>query len=336
MNSKRKDGICALMLALSVGVAHAANAPDTVMILKPGDRVYSDPEPVADTVGGHWEYAVLSENAYDSKMLAPAAADCRRNASEPLPIGLWQQLHDVSLLNPEEQGVAERLGLVVQAWVKQAGNGEPLTIAVVFRGSDDKKDWWSNLRWVTRFIPGFKDQYTETAEKVGPALIRAISSDPVLVQAAKDRQLRLVTAGHSLGGGLAQYLAYSLPAATTSDGVEIPRISHVYAFDSSPVTGWFSVPDAAQRDRNARSLQIERIFEHGEILAYPRLLARLIAPAPEKDPSIYGVRYNFFYSRNVFRSHSMRLLACAIAQAAGQEAYRLPADEAPPAVASSK
>lgn len=45
------------------------------------------------------------------------------------------------------------------------------------------------------------------------------------------------------------HLAYSMPP-TSSDGVAVPRVSYVYAFDPSPVTGWYSV-DAELRTPNA-------------------------------------------------------------------------------------
>ena len=125
------------------------------------------------------------------------------------------------------------------------------------------------------------------------------------------KNVRIITTGHSLGGGLAQHLAYSLPAVQSSDGTLIPRVSNVYAFDPSPVTGWYSVKSDL-RTLNAKGLKIDRIFEHGEILSYARLILSYFNPPSANDPAIREIRYNFVQSLNPFSSHSMRLIACAL------------------------
>jgi len=99
----------------------------------------------------------------------------------------------------------------------------------------------------------------------------------------------------------------------------MPRVSEVHAFDPSPVTGWFSV-DRDVRNSNAKGLHIDRAFEHGEILAYLRLIMRYINPPTKENPSIREIRYNFVDSINPFSSHSMRLIACALIDASGQAA----------------
>jgi hypothetical protein len=95
----------------------------------------------------------------------------------------------------------------------------------------------------------------------------------------------------------------------------------VYAFDPSPVTGWSSV-DRELRTTNANGLAIDRVFEHGEILAYVRLLLSYVNPPSAAHPGIREIRYNFVTSPNFVRSHSMRLLACGLIDASGQA--RLP------------
>ena len=69
---------------------------------------------------------------------------------------------------------------------------------------------------------------------------------------------------------------------------------------------------------NVKGLKIDRIFEHGEILAYVRLILSYINPPTAADPSIREIRYNFVDSINPFSSHSMRLIACALVNASGQ------------------
>ena len=59
--------------------------------------------------------------------------------------------------------------------------------------------------------------------------------------------------------------------AGAARGLFRSRIRRVYAFDPSMVTGFYSV-DPPNRDRNVRGLGIERVYEFGEVLAYPRLI----------------------------------------------------------------
>jgi hypothetical protein len=54
----------------------------------------------------------------------------------------------------------------------------------------------------------------------------------------------------------------------------VPRVTEVYAFAPSPVTGFFSVAREL-RDSNKRALTIDRIYERGEILALARSLMSL-------------------------------------------------------------
>jgi hypothetical protein len=96
------------------------------------------------------------------------------------------------------------------------------------------------------------------------------------------------------------------------DGV--PRVKAVYAFDPSPVTGYFSVPRAL-RDENKRNLLIDRVYERGEILALVRSLLNLIYEPPAHDPAIRSVRYSLFYGWNPLADHSIVQLANKIDRA---------------------
>ena len=113
----------------------------------------------------------------------------------------------------------------------------------------------------------------------------------------------MITAGHSLGGGLAQQAAYAHP-----------DIKQVFAFDSSPVTGFQNVPEPA-RTRNKAGIVIERIFEHGEILAYARTFLRQFLPLSERDPVINEIRFNLSKGDAVTQ-HSMVDLAKRMVKAA--------------------
>ena len=145
---------------------------------------------------------------------------------------------------------------------------------MVFEGTNftDLPDWQANLRWFLRFIPGYEDQYTITAKAVAQEFHDYLYAHPDRYQisdnvtALKDATgdpIRIVSTGHSLGGGLAQHFAYNFKQSSAA--ATGPRVAAVYAFDPSPVTGWFSSPDPP-RSHNATDLQIYRIFEHGEVL----------------------------------------------------------------------
>lgn len=92
---------------------------------------------------------------------------------------------------------------------------------IVFRGTENFKgawrdDWETNLSMTFGTAPG---QFRLLSEKL-PALLTALQSEG-------GSEMPIYTAGHSLGGGLAQAAAYL-------DG----RVRAAYTFDTSPVTAW--------------------------------------------------------------------------------------------------
>jgi pimeloyl-ACP methyl ester carboxylesterase len=226
---------------------------------------------------------------------------------------MWEDFPSAGL-----RETARDVGLYMEVWEKDTS---PPVVAVVFRGTEFTSwgDWRSNLRWfawLARFIPLYKDQYSIVAQEAGKEVLENLKKR---IENGRDRykDVRIITTGHSLGGGLAQHLAYSLPSIESSDGSVLPRVSNVYAFDPSPVTGWFSVKSDL-RSVNVKGLKIDRIFEHGEILAYLRLIMSYVNPPTANDPAIREIRYNFVDSINPFSSHLMRLIACALIDASGQ------------------
>lgn len=261
--------------------------------------------PVAPEAIKHWEYAWISEAAY-RKM---AAAHPRRrprdaktdneladNAVEVLQKHgwtLWKDFPDDGLL--KKISVSH---LRVEVWENRTTN----SIVVGFGGTVFKsgKDWKSNLRW---FLPKHKDEYTEIVGVLGPAFKNALDQRVETWVTAQGASVTLYATGHSLGGGLAQQFAYALPLGRAQ-----LRVQHVYAFDPSPVTGYFSV-DKRLREVNRVGLYIDRIYERGEVLALVRSLTSLFLKPSALNPTIRGVRYNLFPSCNPVHSHSMTELA---------------------------
>lgn len=164
---------------------------------------------VVASVTEYATYAILSDNAY------------RRDHPIPLPPG-WSKIHEKLL--PD-------IGLAVVVFEKHE-SAKLTEVAVVFRGTDEGKDWIHNL------VPFFRNQVPPADKEFTEVLGRY-----------KDRGVKIVAAGHSLGGGLAFHMSFTHP------NVE------AIAFNSSPVTkaGWQVQPN-----------QRTSIWESGEGLQAPR------------------------------------------------------------------
>ncbi len=167
-------------------------------------------------------------------------------------------------------------GLEFHVWRRmQAGSCRE--VAIAFRGTDknDLGDWISNFRWLYRLVPRF-DQYAQVQTHI-TQIVRRIKRN-----GCNGAGTQFVSAGHSLGGGLAQQAAYA-----DQDG----GIRYVYAFDPSPVTGFFDVSELI-RDHSTKGLGVDRAYEQGEILMLPRLIIENIFPPSPCNPRIRSVRFN--------------------------------------------
>jgi hypothetical protein len=248
-------------------------------------------EPATVTAKPFVEYAILCAVVYD----APNAP-VRLQDTDFLRERGWRQWEDIPAVSQPEDWRYEIEGLSYEIWEKEDAN--QVIVALVFRGTDDAADWWTNLRWVTRYMPFVRDQYMQV-QSLTPLLVNKIQ------ERHQGRNIRIVTTGHSLGGGLAHQAAY------ISD-----CIKEVFAFDPSPVTGFYSVPDPP-RSENARGIVVQRVYERGEILASFRHAVRWFNPLSTKDPEIIEIRFNL--SRGpAIDQHNMRRLAYKLKEKAAE------------------
>lgn len=294
-------------------IAMFGQTEDQAYVREPGMFCYRDGD-MLELASRYWPFAVLSQAAYtDDPQRSRSAADvgaeiatCSEAAAADWRLK-WKRWDRPKL--KEFTSSAADLGLHLEVW----SNVPDREVVVVMRGTEFKSfvDWLANFRWVriTRFIPGFSDQYSEISTRFAQLFADELAEE------YGDLDVTIFATGHSLGGGLAQHFAYSL-APTTSTGRPVPRVTQVFAFNTSPVTGWSSVKDKTIRNANAEHLHIHRIFEHGEVLAYPRrAINYIVAPRAER-PAIWEIRFNFMSGLNIIESHSMAKLSCSLIKTA--------------------
>lgn len=295
-----------LITYLRVGSRPAyKQTPSEIVERPPGARLLGPPQPALPEARRDLDFALLSQAAYDEtpyatnhkkKNVRDAEADLKSRGWS-----IWPPLGQPPL--GQNEGLPQKLKdahLRAQVWINDSKNA----VAVTFGGTvvGNEKDWISDLRW---FIPFHKDEYTETVDVFGPAFGEEFVKH-IRGQMPKPESVTLYSTGHSLGGGLAQQFAYSLPLSPN-----VPRVHRVFAFDPSPVTGYFSV-DASVRQHNRTGLLIDRIYERGEILAYVRSITNFFDKPSAKNAEIRQVRYNLFYTVNPFMGHSIDELAAKL------------------------
>ncbi|CRL49668.1 lipase family protein [Pseudomonas sp. URMO17WK12:I11] len=324
-----------IVVVLQAGCSSWWQKNDVVLVREPDQRSYGDPigaPRFTKYAKEYWEYVALAANSYHLKWpdYSRQLMSVNIKAVEtPLDVRFHQacELNYSNQLIPTPDwyvwsnfpskdlaDLAEQAKLYFSVWEHRTGDN-PTTVtevAIVFRGTeaDQKQDWFSNARW---FIPTRlrgEDQYNVTKIQVAKAFEAELQTR--IAQGKIPAKVNITAIGHSLGGGLAQQLAYALPR---SPGHPI-RVTKVIAFNSSPVTGWFTT-DNPPRDENTRGLEIDRIFEHGEALAYIRLPINFIAPPDHRDSAVRDLRFNLHEKPGGVANHASHEFACRLAEVAG-------------------
>lgn len=252
-------------------------AADEVVVRVGDNTAIYDPRGIAKA---YRDYAVLATRAYDDSPVTGAAL----NYSGATAFH-WSQVPLPPFRCPEGKICAGELG--VRLWIRTlAGRCQEAVIA--YRGTifNSVDDWIANFRWFHRNTPLF-DYYDQARTQIG-AVVRVAES--------RGCAGRIVAVGHSLGGGLAQHVAYSHP-----------KIRVVYAFDPSFVIGLGQLVDDGERVyRDNR--YFDYVYEHGEVLSFLRFVVRQIHPYETCNPRIRTVRFNTL-SGWIVNQHRMASLA---------------------------
>jgi pimeloyl-ACP methyl ester carboxylesterase len=267
--------VCRLVSIGAVGLALAGCATfipfqkDSEVIVRLADKpvIY----PVRPIAGAYAQYAVLASAAYDDKQTIGVAG--------------WRRIKLPKYVCPPGRICAGEVG--EQLWVR-GGKNSCREAVVLFRGTvaTSFDDWLANFHWFHRMTP--VDDYYDQA--------RGNIVDVVKIAEGQGCAGRIIAVGHSLGGGLAQHVAYANP-----------KIRTVYAFDPSFVIG--------STDFNMLGLPIYRdgakfdyVYEHGEILAFLRYIGRQFHPYESCNPRIRTVRFNTL-TGSIFNQHRIDDLA---------------------------
>lgn len=190
-------------------------------------------------------------------------------------------------------------------------------VSIAFRGSTiSTADWISNFDPVTGYVAD--DHYRQLRRNID-AIIKKITR----LDCYRRAKTQIVSVGHSLGGGLAQFAAL----ANNPSG---PRITKVFAFDPSPVTG-ASYIDQAIRSGNG-NVEVDLIYQNGEALqrlrSIPQRLRRLLRRPEPPTPCTRTVVFDVFLPAGAVDLHNMPALAREMVGMTydedGQKRYKLP------------
>lgn len=219
-----------------------------------------------------WEYALLCAYVYESSVADELVPEQKLEIEN----SGWSLLPDIDELFKDNKKRFLK-GLKLQTFYRKIDG--VVHVAYVFRGTRFTKlnDWAANFHWLYKWIPFVRKDYYKQVKEDFDQHVQNVE------KYFSGEIVKHITGGHSLGGGLAQKAAY------ISKNVKLS-----YVFDSSPVTGYFSVKKEDRLD-SCTDLRIYRFYEHGEILAYLRAITQIgyaLNFKPNKNPFVAEIRTN--------------------------------------------
>jgi pimeloyl-ACP methyl ester carboxylesterase len=184
-------------------------------------------------------------------------------------------------------------GLSFQVWARlrppYSETASCSEVSIAFRGTVNSSfgaffsSWASNLHIIDRKA-GVDDEYDQLGRNI-QSIIKTIQTLDCYKRA---RRPQIVSVGHSLGGGLAEFFALRNPIGSH------PRIVKVFTFNTSPIAATDLI-DKTTLDANAKRLVIDRINQQGELLSILPLIRRVQqVPARNCKPLTRIVQFNAF------------------------------------------
>ena len=303
-------------IALVSGCQSFNQTSEEAYFREPGEALLGHPTPVGKQAARDVTFAFLSEQVYRNTEEGRADEVEAKAEQQPLVnLTSCPDSHDALLAlgwKPwpgfPSTSMAKKFaetGLRAEVWMNL--NALKPMVVVTFGGTEglSGKDWRSNLRW---FFKMRDDQYDQVQKYFAVKFVKEYEKRLQEPAWAPLKNAAIFSTGHSLGGGLAQSFAYSLPPSQA-----VPRVTEVFVFNTTPVTAYTNVP-ADIRSTNTKGLVINRIYERGEILASARSMATLFYKPTTERPAMRAIRYSLFYKSplGLISSHKIKPLACGL------------------------
>ena len=196
---------------------------------------------------------------------------------------------------PDIRACFNASGLAYETYIHTQTDGKTVDEAVIsFRGTENDgiekawHDWGTNFSALFGFAP---PQYVLAQQHV-PAVLAALHT--------RHPDIKIYVTGHSLGGGLAQQIAY------LSDQ-DKHKVEATFTFDPSPVTNWSQL----QLDGAVKTADpvIYRIYHAKEGLSYVRNITSRF-----NSRRVGRSDYEFYFQPlEAMAAHEMAVIACHMA-----------------------
>ena len=205
----------------------------------------------------------------------------------------WSRVYIDARLTPKCE---DDQGLMFHVWERR--QNDRTEVAISFRGTSGNGDWIYGNLWPLTHLLQPDNQLTRAASRITDIIAHYDSK----TAAAREQPAKIISTGHSLGGGLAQHVLYANPN----------RVEQAIVFDPSSITGFTSL-DAERQIAGCSCLpslgteaRIIRVYQTYEILTNLRIIHKTFFP-PERH--VQEVRFHFDSSLNMLTRHGMAPLA---------------------------